>query len=119
MKLLNLAAKIAASSRSPLIKKDYLLAAIVKRKDGALVSSTNGLTVTPQPSAHAEARVLRMADFGATLYVVRILRNGEWAMAKPCSKCQAYIRSKGIVRVYYSIGKDEYGVWDVSKTKNP
>jgi tRNA(Arg) A34 adenosine deaminase TadA len=116
MKLLNLAAKIAFGSDR---NKDYLLAAVVHRNDGAIVVSTNALTRKPMPLAHAEARVLRKADMGGMLYVARVLRTGEWALSKPCKTCQMLIRSKGIIRVYYTIGPDEYGVWDLKHSKEP
>ena len=39
---------------------------------------------------------------GADLYVVRLLKNGAVAMAKPCSVCEKFIHDVGIRRVYYS-----------------
>ena len=117
MKYLDLAAKIAMGGDN---NKSYLLAAIVKRKDGAVVVSLNSLTITPQPAAHAEAKVLRKADAGCELYVARVLRaSGDWACAAPCPRCQALIRARGVKRVYYTIAPNEYGVWDVSRDKTP
>jgi tRNA(Arg) A34 adenosine deaminase TadA len=116
MELLNIAARLALGGDE---KRNYLLSAVVKRSDGALVVSTNALTKEPEPAAHAEARALRKADWGATLYVARVLRQGGWALAKPCGRCQALIRSRGVKKVYYTIGPNEYGVWEPGKQKNP
>jgi tRNA(Arg) A34 adenosine deaminase TadA len=99
--------------------KEYLLASMVLRRDGAIVISHNAKTKTPTPSCHAEARVLRKSDAGATLYVARVTRDGQWAIAKPCVNCQTAIRNKRVKRVYYTIGPNEYGIWDVMKDKNP
>ena len=117
MDLLKVAAKIARGQGD--IKRNYLLAAVVKRNDGALVVSPNALTKEPEPNAHAEARALRKADSGSTLYVARVLRDGGWALARPCKRCQALIRSMRVRKVYYTIGPGEYGVWDPKKSKTP
>jgi len=116
MRLLEIAARIAAGGDQ---KRNYRLASVIQRRDGALVSSNNALTKEPQPAAHAEARSLRKADTGCTLYVARVLRDGTWASAKPCPRCQALIRAKGVKRVYYTIAPKEWGVWDVGKMKAP
>lgn len=38
----------------------------------------------------------------ATIYVARKNKQGELAMARPCSRCEKLIRSCGIRRIYYS-----------------
>jgi tRNA(Arg) A34 adenosine deaminase TadA len=121
MRLLRIAAGVALGNKckNPFIRKDYLLAAVIQRKDGAIVVSANSLSHLPTPSGHAEARAIRKADVGSTLYVARVTRDGEWAMSKPCKHCQALIRNRGIKKVYYTIGPGEYGVWDVWKSKTP
>lgn len=116
IQMLHIASSIAAGHMD---KKNFLLAALVKRKDGAIVIAHNAKTEQPMPSCHAEARALKKADAGAILYVARVTRDGAWAMSKPCKTCQSYIRNKHVKRVYYTIGPNEYGVWDVSKNKNP
>ena len=113
---LNLAANIARDSTQPKAmghsdKKQFLLGAVAIRTDGATVVSTNILTQTPHASAHAEARVLKKADQGCVLYVARVLRNGVWALSKPCCNCQKLIRSRRVARVYYTICENEFGVW--------
>jgi tRNA(Arg) A34 adenosine deaminase TadA len=114
MKYLDLAAKIAQEGSG---YKTYKLACVIKRSDGAIVSADNKCYRTIEPRYHAEARALRKADVGCTLFVVRISKSGEWACAKPCKNCQALIRNKGVKKVYYTIGPNEYGVWDVYKEK--
>lgn len=92
-------------------RKNYLLACIARRKDGAIVRSRNSTMRHPCSDGHAESRVLRKAGHGATLWVARVTRNGEWKMAKPCEKCQALIRNHSVKRVYYTIAPNEWGVW--------
>ena len=43
---------------------------------------------------------------GADLYVARILKNGNVALAKPCRICQRFILDVGIRRVYYSFSNE-------------
>jgi tRNA(Arg) A34 adenosine deaminase TadA len=121
MKLLKIAAAVAFGnqSKNPFLRKDYLLAAVIQRRDGAIVVSTNSLSHLPTPSGHAEARAIRKADVGCVLYVARVTRDGQWAMSKPCKHCQALIRNRGIRKVYYTIGPNEYGIWNVGKDKTP
>jgi len=109
MKLLQVAARVAEES---LDGRSFLLGCVAKRKDGTLVYSYNSHSNFPLYAGHAEARVLRKAGKGATLWVARILRlNGEWAMARPCSRCQALLKNKKVKKVYYTIGPNEYGTW--------
>jgi len=111
MKLLKEAAKLAMSGDKT---KNHLLAAVAKRKDGAVVASRNGKTQVPRPTAHAEVRTLKKAGHGCTLYVAKVhKRTGEWGMAKPCNNCMTRIKNMKVRRVYYTIGPDEYGVIDV------
>jgi cytidine deaminase len=117
MKLLNLAAEIAYKSIPS--KKDFLLACVVKRADGAITYSVNEHTREPSPGGHAEARATGKADWGSTFYVARVTRDGQWAMSRPCKKCQAIIRNRGIAKVYYTIGPGEWGTWHPQEQKHP
>lgn len=36
------------------------------------------------------------------LYIVRLLKNGEFGMARPCASCYQYIKHLGIKKIYYS-----------------
>lgn len=109
MELLNMAAKIALRGNQ---NRTYFVGCVVKRKDGAIVTSTNEMVKVPTPQAHAEARTLRKSDWGCTLYVARITRDGDWAMSRPCPSCQAIIINRGVRKVYYTISPGEYGVWN-------
>ena len=103
------AAKIAEGGD---LKRKFRLGCVAKRRDGAIVSSTNSALQVPHHEFHAEARVLKKAGHGATLWVARIRRsNGEWTMAKPCSSCQNLIRSMKVKKVYYTISSNEFGTW--------
>jgi len=68
------------------------------------------LDKTWAPGLHAEIHScigVPMADLdSADLYVVRILKNGGLAMAKPCRICQKFIADVGIRRVYYSFSDE-------------
>ncbi len=60
----------------------------------------------PYPYLHAEAYAILSLGLdnccNKTLYVVRVLRTGEWALAKPCNSCMSLIRDVGISEIYYS-----------------
>ena len=101
-------AKKVAIKRSD--KRKYRLAALGIRKDGTIVTSTNLPCRQPEKKAHAEARLARKLDQGAEVYVVRVLRCGSLANARPCKDCQATLWRHGVKRVYYSISNMEYGV---------
>jgi tRNA(Arg) A34 adenosine deaminase TadA len=107
MKYLDLAVKIARGNTQA---KTYLLGAVAERPDGAIVTATNIRTQFPEHSAHAEYRLLKKCGWGAVIWVARVDRHGQWAIAKPCIKCQTLIKNKGVKKVYYTIGPNEYGV---------
>lgn len=114
MKYLDLAIRIAKGGN---IDRNYLIGCVSLREDGAIVVSPNSLTKRPEHAAHAELKALRKSGLGATLWVARIMRSGEWACAKPCIKCQSLIRNKEVKKVFYTIGPNEYGCWDVANEK--
>lgn len=116
MRLLKLAAQYALKGEED---RNYYLACVVKRADGAITASYNERNKVPIHRCHAEARAVLKADKGSTLYVARITRLGDWGMARPCKRCQAAIRNHGIIKVYYTIGPNEYGVWLPQKEKSP
>jgi deoxycytidylate deaminase len=109
---------VAAFARGGDKNKNYLLMAMAERSDGAVVISPNALTKIPMYAAHAEARVLKKADANCILYVARVLREtGDWAISKPCPRCQALIRARHVKKVYYTIEPNKYGVWNVKKNE--
>lgn len=102
---LALAAKFAPRSDV----RQYRLAALGLRSDGAIVMSRNGPSLDEAAMCHAEARLCRKLDRGATLFVTRILGDGSWALARPCAGCLVRLRGKRVARVFYSIGPGEWG----------
>jgi len=50
---------------------------------------------------------------GSTIYVSRITKGGETALAKPCSKCMSLIKSVGIKRIIYTKNSEEYSILKV------
>lgn len=57
---------------------------------------------------HACIGVSMMNLEGADLYVVRILKDGHLAMAKPCRVCHKFLADVGIRRVYYSCNDNNW-----------
>ena len=53
----------------------------------------------------------RTVTTGATLYVVRIGKAGDYRLSKPCDMCQQVIKHVGIKKVYYSINDKKYGTY--------
>lgn len=58
-------------------------------------------------AVHAEVAALnacRKVDLrGASIYVARVLKNGEPRMSKPCENCQKALKERGVKKVYYTI----------------
>ena len=105
-----LAAQVAAKGSD---QRHYRIGAVGVRSDGVIVVSNNSLSKEPQKKAHAEARLARKLNKNSVVFVVRILRNGELASARPCSDCQKALRGRGVSRVYYAIDSFEYGVLEL------
>jgi len=38
----------------------------------------------------------------ATVYSFRFGNNGHWAMAKPCERCEKYLKNNGVKKVYFT-----------------
>lgn len=113
IKLLKKAAHLAGTNKDI---KNFYMACVAVRKDGAIVTGINHCVSGQRiPEHHAEARALRKAGVGAVLYVARVLKVDKktWANSKPCAYCRYKIRSQGVIRVYYTIGPNEWGVWNV------
>ena len=99
MRYIELAAETAAAGTDG---RSYFIGAVAQRRDGAIVRSRNLLTRVPVHSAHAEARLCKKIDLGSTVYIARVLRTGATALAKPCPKCHALLRSKGVKKVFFT-----------------
>lgn len=97
-------------------RRAFLLGAVALRRDGTLVSAINSMSIEPEPSAHAEFRVAKKCDIGATVYVARVrLLNGEFAKSRPCKTCRAMLINRGIEKIYYTIDHHSYGVINFKK----
>jgi len=109
-KYFRLARQVASKGDTKEAKRHYRLGAVGLRSDGAIVTSSNIPHRVPEPNTHAERRLVKKLNWGSTVYVVRIKRDGKLAIARPCKKCQSAMLLRGIQRVYYSINEYEYGV---------
>lgn len=125
LELLKLAAQYSISN----IKDErlYLLGAVGVRKDGRIVHARNDAvfdsyaremlpyTYKRFPESHAEARLTKKLDFGATVYVARVMKgSGNLAISKPCSSCERKLRAFRVKKVYYTISSNEWGVIDLT-----
>lgn len=99
--------------------REYHLAAILRRgkqvvRMGANVSKTHPRFKrtysdgTTGSHMHAEMNVLRFAEPGDTLEVMRFGKR-KLAMAKPCEHCMQHIREAGIKKIRYTNAR---GTWE-------
>ena len=60
-----------------------------------------------RPTVHAELGVIlgldRAITTGATVYVARVGKCGEYRLSKPCSMCHAAMKHVGVKKVVYTI----------------
>jgi hypothetical protein len=103
------------AARTALSKEDcrsFLLGAVGVRFDGTMVKALNSAVEFPDRRVHAEFRVARKLDYGATVYVARVrFDNFEFGMARPCAHCRRVLLSKRVEKVYYTVNRYQYGVW--------
>jgi deoxycytidylate deaminase len=101
----------------------YHLAAILKRGKRVVKIGENTYKTHPRfkrtypdgttgSHMHAEMNVLRFAKPGDTIEVIRFLKTGGHAMAKPCRYCMQHIREAGIKEVKYT---NPDGEWECIK----
>lgn len=118
---LHMASQAAPPNENEIDPREIWIGCIGLRTDGAIVSAKNGSIFTTDtgddfqliPDVHAERRVIRKMDWGGTLFVARVRRvDLVWAMSRPCSMCQVFIKSKGIKKVFYTINKTQFGRWN-------
>jgi tRNA(Arg) A34 adenosine deaminase TadA len=55
----------------------------------------------------------RAVTEGATIYVARVGKTGEFKMSKPCSMCHAAMKHVGIKRVVYTINDKVAGSYKI------
>lgn len=102
-------------------KRNFLLAAVGIREDGAIISAKNGAVISSTyedyriiSDAHAECRALRKMGKHGVLYVARVLKkDGSLAMSRPCGGCQLRIKAAKVSKVFYTINNNQYGIWNV------
>ena len=115
--LLN-AAKIALPTSSD-DKRLFILGAIGRRQDGTIVKSKNGAC---RISTHIldilipRVRIMPKEGFAENsgsmlqfMYLAFQKENNELKMARPCSSCQAILRSYRVKKAYYSINSTHFG----------
>ena len=101
------------AGRVAILKQDrrtYQLGVIGVRGDGCIVRASNSPSQAPAREAHAEYKVSKKLDHGATVYVVRIRGDGSFGMAHPCKACLKILTSRRVKKVYYTISNSKYGV---------
>lgn len=109
LKLLKEAARVAVSSADD--HRAFFLGAVAVREDQAIVKSANGASPGPDRTVHAEARALKKAGYGATVYVARVARkDGKLALARPCNNCWTAMKRAHVTKCYYTISENEYGI---------
>jgi deoxycytidylate deaminase len=109
----------AMSARHP----KWHLGAVIARGNRVVSVGSNKRRNRPmvnheESSEHAEAAALRAArgkDLrGATIYVARVMKNGDTGMARPCRRCMQALVEAGIKTVIYTNDVDsisEERVW--------
>ena len=100
--------------------RDYHLAAILKRNGRVIRIGENTSKTHPKfkrqypdgswaSHMHAEMNVLRFAEPGDEIEVIRFKKCGHLrTMAKPCTLCMAEIKKAGITRVKYTNWSGEW-----------
>lgn len=102
---------LATTARAALASEyRFRMAAMLVKSGRVLSVSTNynrrSSTTPPNRwSTHAEIRAIRSASDtkDATLYVARLSKSGDVALAKPCAWCMEHIITAKISRVVYTI----------------
>ena len=90
-------------------RRHFKISAIGIRADGVVVVSYNGSAKMRTPEIHAEYKLSKKLDHGATVFVVRLLKDGKYGLAMPCSSCLAALRSRRVKKVYFTINDREFG----------
>jgi deoxycytidylate deaminase len=106
--------------------RQYHLAAILRRKGKLVRLGVNNNKTHPRfkrqykdgswsSHLHAEMDVLRFAQPGDEIEIMRFRKcSSDYAMAKPCQFCQAYLREAGIKRVLFTNDDGEWEEWDMT-----
>lgn len=114
LKNLKLAGQVAVKRIS---NRNFYIGAIGIRNDQAIVIARNEAAMEPTPAVHAEARLAKRLDYGATVYVARIkfakTNYAEYALAKPCPDCMRVLAHRRVKRIYFTISNNEWDLIDL------
>lgn len=91
-------------------KRRAYVGCVALRTDKVIVQARNGSATSVSPNCHAEIRALRKSGKNAEVYVARLLKNGQTAMARPCSRCRASLRNAGVKFVTYTKDDGDWGM---------
>jgi pyrimidine deaminase RibD-like protein len=75
--------------------------AVIVMKGGAIIA-TGYNHGTVHAEIHALSRIWPNKRKGCKIYSIRIRKDGNFGMAKPCPPCEAYLIEHGIKKVYYT-----------------
>jgi tRNA(Arg) A34 adenosine deaminase TadA len=89
-------------------RRDHRLGAVGLRADGALVHACNSPTQDRTPAAHAEARLSKKLTPKSVVFVARVRKSGDLALAKPCKRCLTRLRAAGVSKIFYTISNDSW-----------
>ncbi len=96
-------------------RRCFLLGAIGIRSDQVMVKALNSPSDQPMAVAHAEAKLARKLTPNSIVYIARVrLIDGQFGLAKPCANCLKVLSSRGVSKIYYTIGPAEYGTIDMN-----
>lgn len=98
--MVNLAQMIAATS-----SHKHFHHSVVVELGGEIVGfGSNGNTRASHAEANAINHALRTVRSikGARVWSFRVTATGKLGMAKPCPTCEAFLRSHGVSKVYWS-----------------
>ena len=117
--------EIARRTATESICKDYKHGALLVRGGSIISSSCNKnsfkrwgnrfrMRDCGHATHHAELGCIlgidRSVTQGATVYVARIGKAGDFKMSKPCEMCEAVLRHVGVRKVIYTIDDKKIGI---------
>lgn len=88
--------------------RNFIFGAVAIRNDDVIVYAYNGSPGEPTPEHHCEARLVRKLDQGATVYLVRLTKDGQWANSKPCPDCMRALRRAKVKKVIYTQAPNQW-----------
>lgn len=105
--LLRMAIELARRQRKINHYKSMSVAVVARRCDGTIVKSHNGhgnhdKHYRHSPLSHAEARVCKKLDARAHVAIARVKRDGTIGLAKPCSYCMMFMRSRRVANIEWT-----------------